>query len=244
MIRELINEVVYRTFKSYLKEAKMDFDYLYIADNGSDITEYVLNYLSWSEMGKMNADYSIMASKLHQALMYTLSLSHESQQDRRTFSNILRYLRILKKRVGIRSIKLYSDCGSGWQVSIEKTYDMESWTLDDQVFINGYDFEDYNNIAYIWDKAIVYKSDGGYETGGTDYRPGSDNGSSGYYTTSAKMTDEMKQKIYSMGLVPALQVSGSYHENFIDSVGVLPEMVSALKKNKNSGIYFECEFVD
>lgn len=235
LIKKLLHEMVYNAIRSYLKEAKMEFDNLYSFREGSDITKYVLDYLSWSEMGKMNPNFSALACKLHKALMYTLSLYHEEENDRITFSRILRYLRILNKHTNIKSICVHRRCK--WKVSIEQTNgnDISS------IVIDAYDFD-----ASLWNKAIVFEANDGVEILEKERHDGTQFFSTGLYITNAKMTEEMKRKIYAMGLVPALRVIGSYHENFIFSVGVLPEMVSALKKieddDNEMGLYFSCEF--
>jgi hypothetical protein len=92
--------------------------------------------------------------------------------------------------------------------------------------------------------AIAFKTDDGVQHLKNDYRPGSCNGSCGYVTTSAVMTDEMKQHIYNMGLIPALFETGSYHENWIYAVGIIPKYMTQIKNEEEleDTIFFECEF--
>ena len=141
--------------------------------------------------------------------------------------------------MGLRSIKVAR--GKGWWVT---TNDDDEW--NNNFYIEGDDFSEKYGARNDEQYGIVYKTQSGVERLGFDYRPGSVNGSSGYYTTHAKMTDEMKKKIYDMRLVPALFVDGSYHENWVYSVGILPQYVSQLKKDDETGmgneLYFNCEF--
>lgn len=221
-IRKIINEAV----RKAIFESQMD---------NTDITDDVLRYLSWSQMGQSNPMFSVEASKLHNKLMNTLCLNHENEEDRRTFASILSYIKILEKRAGIKTIKIqsFSDL-----LITTNLYNSLNW--EGEILLDVNDFEN-GDINYIYNYGIVYKTMDGVIYGGSEYHDGSCNGSSGYYTTSARMSDEIKQHIYSLGLVPALLVTGSYHENFLYSVGVLPEMVSKLKE-EDFGIHFDCKF--
>lgn len=227
-----IYEIVRKAVRKALLEAQNDFSNLYAVNNGDNITDYVFTYLRYSQMGKSDANFSIIASQLHDGLMNTLGLDHEETEDRETFARILGYIRILQKHLDITSITIcnYAD----WEINASGA---------EEIYIEAWDFHEKGHIDDIYDKAIVFKDRDGIDYISTDYREGSCNGSSGYYTTHAKMTEEMKQKIYRMGLVPALLEFGSYHENFLYSCGVLPEMVSILKKqDEDESVHFKCEF--
>ena len=227
-----IYEIVEKAVREALLEAQNDFSNLYAAGNGDNITDYVFKYLKYSQMGRSDANFSIMASQLHDGLMSTLGLNHEETEDRETFARILGYIRILQKHVDITSITINSY--ANWEINASGA---------EKIYIDAWDFQEKGYIDYIYNKAIVFRSNDGIVSIHTDYRDGSCNGSSGYYITHAKMTDEMKQKIYGMGLVPAILEHGSYHENFLYSCGVLPEMVSLVKKqDEDSSVHFDCEF--
>ena len=176
---------------------------------------------------------------LHDALMYTLSLNHENEKDRKTFVKILNYCKDINRTVGIEKIE-YAFSTSPWIITTERGDEFEK-----DIYIDVYDFED-ETLEYwrVLRYAIAYKTDEGVHHLKSDYRPGSCNGSCGYVTTSAVMTDEMKQKIYSMGLIPALYESGSYHENWIYAVGILPKFLTQIKNDENlkDTIFFNCKF--
>lgn len=236
VVKRLSNIIYESVKKELIREAEMNFDYLYGYNSGEDITKEVIQYLSWSQMGMSNPTFSIAANKLHEALMSTLYLSHDEEEHRRAFALILNYIRSLNKRIGIKEI---ITTGGEWELTTNAS--------DEVIYIDTYDFYS-GKIDNPQRYGVLFETRDGIEVGKLDYRAGSYKGSSGYYHKSAKMTEEMKQHIYSMGLVPALKVAGSYHENFFFSVGVLPEMVSVIKKFDEddewygSGIYFECEF--
>lgn len=228
-----------------LNEAQMDFSHLYSLasnrsifsfDNDNDIKEYVVNYINWSSRGEFDPSFSVLASKLHDALMYTLGLKHEDVNDRRTFARIIGYCRTLLKTIDVSKI----ECSFGrWFIA-------PNYSSGNSAMMSIYT-KDFKNGEYssgdILSRAIVYETHSGVKKLDSDYRPGSENGSTGVYCTSAIMTDEMKQKILDMHLVPALLVDGSYHENFIYSIGILPEYVSSIKNKPGYGnIFFDCKF--
>lgn len=242
MYGDFVYESIYRTVKSALIESVENFDGLFSANNGSNITEYVIKYLSWSVIGERNPLFSKEASKLHDGLMGTLCLFHENEEDRRIFADIIRYLRILNKRMGIKSVVVSTS--DTWDVEFNGGQSNEVINQIDYISIDPREFKYQNNSRNLLWTSVVFETHDGIENRDYDYRSGSWNGSSGYYTSQAEMTKEMKQKIYAMGLVPALRVTGSYHENFIYSVGVLPDMVSKIKKvgEDEMGLYFDCKF--
>ena len=229
IIKECINKLV--------TEAKMDFDFLYFLKDGDDITKYVNDYLNYSIYGEKDPSFSILACKLHDALMYSIGLYHDEENDRRAFSKILNYCKYINRTVGIKNIKYDSGC---WVLTTNVD---DSFNDADTKYIDPWDFKE-GFEPRVLGMAIAYQTFEGVKTLSTDYRPGSDNGSSGDYTTSAVMNEEMKQKIYSMHLVPALLVEGSYHENFVYSVGILPQYVSEIKNDEyyKDVIYFDCKF--
>ena len=215
----------------------MDVDSLYNMDIDGDLTEYVANYIKWSQYGEKEPSFSIMASKLHDALMYSLNLNHEDENNRQIFVRILDYCKRLMRTVGVQSIK----CKYGkWQVTTDSSDKLRNGiTIDPYDFINE-TFDDFEILRY----AVAYETSEGVQHLDTGFHPGSVNGSCGYVTTHAAMTDSMKQHIYSMHLVPALMVRGSYHENWVYSVGVLPQYVSLIKDmdELEDIIFFECSF--
>lgn len=219
-----------------LAEAKMDFSNLYNLRHNENITEYVINYINWSGRGEFDASFSMLASRLHDGLMHTLGLNHENQRDRRAFARIISYCRTILKTIDIEKIET-AMFGYGWHISTN--HHKGNWAMmhiDPDDFKNGE--YSHGNLLH---RAIAFESRDGVKKLNSIYRPGSSNGSTGIYCTSAIMTDEMQQKIRGMGLVPALCIDGSYHENFVDSVGVLPKYVPYIKKSYGN-IIFDCKF--
>ena len=206
-----------------------NYDYLYDAREGTDITDALKKYFSYSVYGERNPMFSKIASKIHKMLMYTLSLYHEKTDDRKVFAKILTYIKSLFDRGYAKKVEL---CDYYCWVII---LDTNSSAYDDRVYIRAKSF--INGSPYNY--AIVFSSYDGFKVIDVECHDGSCNGSSGYFVTKAVMTDEMKKSIEDKGLVPALRVEGSYHENFVTSVGVLPEYVSKLK---DCGLYFDCKF--
>lgn len=225
--------------KNLLESSGDEYDYIYASREGDDITDAIKNYFSYSVYGEKDPMFSKIASKIHDALMFSLCLHHERTEDRKRFASILSYLKILFSKVEIKNIEI--GYNYDWYVNLaNKDNDLDCR----YIIIDKEDFED-DDKAYRY--AIVFKTQDGINHISTDYRPGSINGSCGYYTDKAEMDDEMKQKIIGMGLVPAIVESGSYHENWLYSVGILPQYVSKLKKAQDESmwgksIFFDCKF--
>lgn len=239
MRKSFLDKVVSESINRIIAESEMDFGNLYELKDGTDITKYVMDYINWSQRGQKDPSFSILASKLHDALMFTLFLNHEYEEDRKVFVKILNYCKDINRTVGIEKIEASFD-SSPWKILTKEGDDFER-----DIYIDVYDFKD-DSMTY-WHMlryAIAYKTDDGVQHLKTTYRPGSCNGSCGYVTTSAVMTDEMKQKIYSMGLIPALYESGSYHENWIYAVGILPKFLTQIKNDENlkDTIFLDCKF--
>ena len=239
MKKNYLDKVVTESINRIITESEMDFGNLYELKDGSDITKYVMDYISWSQRGQKDPSFSILASKLHDALMYTLMLDHGNEEDRKAFVKVLNYCKDVNRTVGIEKIE-YLFSTSPWVITTKNGDEFEK-----DIYIDIYDFKDDSMTHWhLLRYAIAYKTDDGVQHISTDYRPGSCNGSCGYVTTSAAMTDEMKQHIYDMGLVPALFNTGSYHENWVYAVGILPKYVTQIKNSEEleDTIFFECEF--
>lgn len=228
-----IYKIINETVKRAIFESQNNYDHLW--DDDTNILKEVMQYIEWSQMGEMNANFSIEASKLHDTLMAIMSLDHQDQNDRRTFAKILNYIKILHKRIGIQSIVVEN----GNTLRIETTLCDKDDNEEGIIYIDTLDFETSNTNPLKY--GIMYRTHEGVMRGSYVYREGSYNASSGIYITDAEMTKEMKQHIYNLGLVPALEVAGSYHENFIYAIGVLPDMVSLLRKYSDT-IFFDCKF--
>jgi hypothetical protein len=233
-----IDRIIKESIDNLILETEMNFDFLYSLHDDDDITKYVMDYINWTEYGKKDPSFSILASKLHDALMYSLALYHENEKDRKTFVKILNYCNSINKTVGIDKIKYEY---RKWCIY---TKNEDKW--NNTIFIDTREFNDeFKTSPY--DKlriAMVYQTYEGYKVLKTIYRPGSDNGSSGDYITSAIMNEDMKQKIYNMHLIPALLVEGSYHENWVYSVGILPQYLTEIKNDEKlkDVIFFDCKF--
>lgn len=219
--KRTFHKIIRESVKKVLKENKE-----------VDITDKIFEYLRYTQFGQTNGMFSIEASKLHDNLMRSIGLYHDDEEDRRAFAIILNYIKVLNKRVGIKSIN--ASCSTlhiipkkGTENIVLKTWDA---MYGDNLLNSPYKY------------GIVFKTNEGVQNLHIDYRYGSEKWSNGRYVDSAKMEDDMKQKIYNMGLVPALLNSGTYHENYIYSVGILPEFVNTIKNDEDSDVYFECEF--
>ena len=228
-----LHQILVESINKLLTESEMEFDNLYYLRSGDDMTKYVIDYIRWSKYGEKDPSFSILASKLHDALMYTIGLYHSDENDRKAFAKILSYCRSLMATVGIKKI----ECGRGWD-----------WTVmtnknENTVSIDSDDFKE-DSLDHVLNYAIAYETREGVKSLKSDYRPGSINGSCGYVTTSAVMTDETKQTIYGMGLIPALYVCGSYHENWVYSVGILPQYLTKIKNDEElrDTIFLDCKF--
>ncbi|MBP5456343.1 MAG: hypothetical protein J6Y37_07565 [Paludibacteraceae bacterium] len=213
---------------------KNKYDYIYNSGADANIKDEMYTYIKYTNYGESDPLFSIEASKLHDALMYKLGLKHAEEDDRKVFSYVLFYIRNLKRRANI--------------VTINGDWNCLLITIDDGGGEEHYAEIDFDDIKYgeglnhdVTRYAIAYKSTDGVKRLKTDYRSGSHNGSSGYYTTQAVMDDDTRKKIYAMGLVPALMEVGSYHENWIYSVGIIPEYVNEVKRNCDY-IFFDCKF--
>ena len=229
-----IKKIVTESIRNLILESKMDFNYLYMPNDGDDITKYIFDYINWSKYGERNPTLSTLACQLHDELMGSLCLSHEKDEDRRIFARIINYCKSVDGTVGINKI-IYRPM-EHWEI-IPKIKDCESAT---DFWIDQDDFSDGNFKI----NGVVYETRDGVNELYFEWRKGSHNGYTGYYVTSAVMDDSMKQKIYGMHLVPALMVLSSYHSNFVRAVGVLPEFVQKIKNNKgyNDVFFFDCEF--
>ena len=222
-----------------LRESSMDFGGLYGASDGDDITSYVRQYIEWSFYGENgSSSFSILASKLHDALMCTFGLEHNEESDRKAFVRILNYCRSIDATVGIDRIEY--ECGR-WLI-----YTKSDEIGHNIIYVDAWDFKDgfMPGGIKMLGLSIAYETQDGFRVLDDEYRPGSDNGSCGIYITSAVMDEDMKRKIYSMKLVPALYVEGSYHENWVYCVGILPQFVSKIKSEDRlkKSVYFECRF--
>ena len=180
-----------------------------------------------SDFGDANS--SIEASKLHEKLMESLLLFHQNTADREIFARILPYMRNLFATK--MNIKVTTNDSYEWHVEMEANDG--SYNLDDTVIISSYNVENdtaFDEIVYCTHEGVIWEE----TEGTTDY-----NGRSVFNCIHARMSEEMKQKIYSMGLIPGISHWGSYHEDFVECVGVLP---SLKKEAEKRGVNFKCQF--
>ena len=65
VIPKMINHVINPPVSEgrLISEAQMNFDSLYYMRDGEDITEYVINYINWSDRGEFDPSFSVLASK-------------------------------------------------------------------------------------------------------------------------------------------------------------------------------------
>lgn len=221
--------------RNLIEASEENYDFLYDAKEGDDITDVIKKYFSYSIYGERDPMFSKIAANIHERLMYTLCLWHEETESRKLFASIMTYVKSLFNRGIVQNIEIGHNYT--WRVNLLDNDDIDL----DYISINKNYFED-DSDAYRY--AIVFKTQDGIKHLKNDFHDGSNNGSTGYYTSKAVMTDEMKEKIIGMGLVPAIMESGSYHENWLYSVGVLPEYVSKVKRGQNDSFYGEFIFFD
>ena len=212
IINECISEVLY--------ENKLRGNIL-MENKSINITNDIRSYLKMSVMGEMgDADMSKRACELHERLMDMMSLDHLDSNDRMSFARILSFLGKL--------LKVNADV----QIYVDGSY--INYTINGELCNNYIDIEDgpevYDeNVYQTWDGVVIDDMDY-YDYGG---------GQVSEDIRSAHLTDEIINKIKGMGLVPALYITGSFHEKFAKAIGIIPG--EANKLNNEDGIYFECK---
>lgn len=177
-------------------------------------------------MGEYNPTFSIEASYLHDSLMNSLALEHENQEHRKRFANVINYARMLFKRFPVKCVTYHN---ATWNFNFEGEN-------ENMITIDGFDLQNediFNEYASYY--GIVFETQDGiecnyrYTTGGML--------ESGYVVKNAKMTEEMQNKIRSMGLVPAIKITGTYHITTAYGVGILPEFVNKVKNECEDDLY-------
>ena len=203
-------------------------------ERGDDVTEAVMKYLKYSQYGERNPMFSIEANKIHSGLMKSMWLFPEEPEDRKKFANILYYIKVLLKHNWSFSIKVDED-GDQWVITFKDFAD--DIRRPTKVYTN-----DIGEGYYASFSPFKSRMGEGINCSGHERRFNGDYGYS--YYTKASMTDEMQQKIRSMGLVPCLFVTGSYHENFLYALGIIPEFADKLEHAKinEDGLHFDCVF--
>lgn len=212
IINECISEVLY--------ENKLRGNIL-MENKSINITNDIRSYLKMSIMGEMgDADMSKRACELHERLMDMMSLDHLDSNDRMSFARILSFLgKLLKANA---DVQIYVD---GFYIN---------YSINGELCYNAIDIEDgpdaYDAIVYqTWDGVVIDDMDY-YDYGG---------GQVSEDIRNAHLTDEIISKIKGMGLVPALYITGSFHEKFAKAIGIIPG--EANKLNNEDGIYFDCK---
>ena len=211
--------------------------------DGDDIWGDLQKYFSYMKYDQNNPNVSKEAAYIHRSLMDSLHLCHDYDDDfdeedikmtdnqRNMFQRILSYIKGIAKDVGIKSIIVTNN--ATWVVNLNNDYEIE---------IDGFDFDEPMDKNYrCGDYGIAFITNKGVDV--LEYN-NDDSGSivnlgNAYHAEKVKMDDEMKQKIYAMGLIPCIVDMGSYHLSDLYSVGVLPSMYSTLKNyyENESGIY-------
>lgn len=219
----------YRDY-SLLTEGAESLSRLYENSSSNDITNDLKRYFQLCQLSDFgDANSSIEASKLHEKLMESLLLFHQNTDDRKIFARILSYMRNLFATK--MKIKVTTNDNYEWHVEMEANDG--SYNLDNTVIISSYNVENdkaFDEIVYTTHEGVIWEE----TEDTTDY-----NGRSVFNCSHARMSDEMKEKIHSMGLIPGICHWGSYHEDFVECVGVLPSMKKEAEKR---GVNFKCCF--
>ena len=189
-----------------------------------NITNDLRSYIKMANMGEMgDADMSKRACELHERLMEYMDLYHFDPEDREMFAQLLSFFsKLLKLNT---NVAIYADGSKNIKYIID---DNEPEWIDTFHGIEEYD-------------AIVYKTREGAIADKVEYI---DHGWNDYSTSMsilhAHLDDSIINKIKSMGLVPALFITGSFHDKFLYAVGILPG--EAYKFDEEDGIYLDCKF--
>ena len=184
----------YRDY-SLLTEGAESLSRLYENSSSNDITNDLKRYFQLCQLSDFgDANSSIEASKLHEKLMESLLLFHQNTDDRKIFARILSYMRNLFATK--MKIKVTTNDNYEWHVEMEANDG--SYNLDNTVIISSYNVENdkaFDEIVYTTHEGVIWEE----TEDTTDY-----NGRSVFNCSHARMSDEMKEKIHSMGLIPGM----------------------------------------
>lgn len=185
-----------------------------------EITQKLKDYLEVSMMGEMgDRSMSEYACRMHDELMRLMGLSHQDIEDRKIFSKILGFAKNLfslncDMRVSIRDRKYLKIRDSKSFSTSGKSYNIKKWGEE----MDGVVYK--TTTGVIQDKTVSWnQGDEGYEY---EY--------DGYQVQHAHLSQAIINKIRSMGLVPAIDVNGTFHENFVEARGILPSMVNVYRR--------------
>lgn len=220
-LRGIIKEIINEYFRTYNNSEHNLRGNILMENKSINITNDIRSYLKMSVMGEMgDADMSKSACVLHERLMDMMSLDHLDSNDRMSFARILSFLgKLLKINA---DVQIYVNGG------------IINYSIDGKNNYYSIDIED-GPDAY---DAIVYRTWDGVVIDNMDYYDYGD-GQVSEDIRSAHLTDEIISEIKGMGLVPALYITGSFHEKFAMAIGIIP--CGANKLNNEDGIYFDCK---
>lgn len=198
-----------------------------------DITSDIKRYVELCQMSEFDSAQSsvasIEASKLHDSLMNRLYLDHEDEDDRLVFAKILANLRSLLSLKEM-DIRIYDEGGSFTAVpgistdssATVNSTSFDAWEISNDKPIQPILYSEYGDEGIEYDKSDdCHGVDGG-------------NGCGLHY----HITDEMRDKIYGMGLIPGIQDLSTYHNSIIHVVGVAPSLA---KYAERYGINLKCK---
>lgn len=191
-----------------------------------NITNDLRSYIKMANMGEMgDADMSKRACELHERLMEYMDLYHFEPEDREMFAQVLSFFsKLLKLNT---EVAIYADGSNTVKYKIGDAKFPESFNVND-----GTDKYD----------AIIYKSFKGAIVDNVEWDDygGDDPYNSNMIILKAHLDDSTINDIRGMGLIPALCITGSFHEQFVYAVGILPS--EAHKFDEDNGIYFKCVY--
>lgn len=223
-IRGIVNEVIQR----------MIFE---DSSQGDDITDELRQYIELSIKAEFgDAESSKRACQMHRDIMDKLCLEHEEEYDRKCFARILTLIKpYLKKGREYRLVR------AGGGVKVQKQINGEYKDIITYYASDENGVENYcEPIPFSTEEGIVIDE---WET---TYN--TSDGGMGRSAVHGHMTEEMYNKIKSMGLIPAISEDYSCHWSWIYAVGVEPSLKHVVDKDNEEDDYwkpyinFDCKF--
>lgn len=200
-----------------------------------ELTEKINEYLMLvNNADILNAEMSARACRLHEELMAAISdsWSHEDQDYREGFANLLEKIKPLMKRGG----KFY----------VFGNDDYKMWFAIPKYIINKEDPIDTDRCGIMSGNSFLpvlqqkfsdyvgyFAGESGIIYGTHEYHDGTRFWSTGHYYCPAdtKINPTAAQEIRAMGLIPVILECGSYHENWFHLYGIYPEKWDQFKKD-------------
>lgn len=223
-IRGIVNEVIQR----------MIFE---DSSQGDDITGELRQYIELSIKAEFgDAESSKRACQMHRDIMDKIYLEHEEEYDRKCFARILTLIKpYLKKGREYRLVP------TGGGITVQKQINGE---YKDIVTYYATDENGVNTNS----EPILFSTEEGIVVDEWETTYNTSDGGMARSAVHGHMTEEMYNKIKSMGLIPAISVDYSCHWSWIYAVGVEPSLKHVVDKDNEEDDYwkpyinFDCKF--